>query len=219
MPQNKHHSLKILHWALWLKPPVSLLQTCRDLAMNEQGTRDWESLSQSLANQFCPISTSYSNKYSSEQNWEIEDVWYPSRPSYPELSSFNCPPHLLLSQRTGIFKGIMLEPKDLYLWFDGGKAQEEWNVVFPGRHRQRKLGITTEEGSEKRSDLEKWCWALRLRWAGTQKRRGHFMVRSCDDRDWFKGLEQNEVSRARGWRPLMLVYTWLTILQKDLRQL
>lgn len=38
--------------------------------------------------------------------------------------------------------------------------------MFPGQSRQRKLGITIEEGSEKRPDLERRCWAQGLRRVG-----------------------------------------------------
>lgn len=151
-----------------------------DLVMDKPGTRDWGPLSLSLGCQPCLISIFYSNKYSSEQNREIVISLYPLQPSYPELSSFKCPPNLCL--RGLEFSEIISGPEDLMsvssppvATGNGDDSREpEWYLGW------RKCGVS-RAAKETESQLRREAKILRNGKAvlspgtevgGTSKRRG-----------------------------------------------
>lgn len=142
-----------------------------------QGTRDWEP--PSLSHVSLAPSLLLNNKHSSGQNWERDDI-FDTHPSLPILSSplstvpptSCCPRGLEFSKRLRWNLKIqcpclvLLPPKET----DGDnaegpiEAQDEWNVVFPGQAKEARNH--DGEGKQKRSEPEKWFWALGLRCGG-----------------------------------------------------
>ena len=112
---------------------------------------------------------------SSGQNRKIDDIFDIHPVFLSWAPNFNCSLNLVLSQKTGIFKGIILETEDLmsvssHLGWQHRRASEDApseSRCFQGR--QRKPRTTIEEGNKKDQSWKKRCWAWRLRWMGHKK--------------------------------------------------
>lgn len=142
--------------------------------------------------------------YSSGQNRKIEDI-FDFHPSLPVLSSppSTALPTLWCPRRLEFSKGlcwnlkiwclclVLSRPQETY----GDSREEQCGCSNESRcfqGSQGKPGITIEEGSKKyqswKSGAEHW-----ERGGWDMKRERKLIVRSWDDRSWFKRMVQNEV--------------------------
>ena len=115
---TKWHSLKILYWALWIKPLycpyfVNCFRVVRTLSWINKEAKTGNHCPSPLDVSPAPLLLLTATIQLRAKQDNRRHFWFPPQPACPELSPFNCSSKPVMSQKTGIFKGIMLEPKDL----------------------------------------------------------------------------------------------------------